>query len=278
MAVGGQPHETKCIYMNNTSSPMKQGCPKIFEFVGHQVTRVCDIGSQMNLARLFDQSAPTPMVTYACADEYSPPTNLTVQAVHSLSIPNAGGKSNISEAYSIDMFVRSFRATNVLCENEVKYWAESFFGPGSQYKMVDFICTVSGHRVGVSVTRAMAFPISRPELYTQESADRLLFKKVNGLIVSSECVTDDHSFEKSVLHIFCQTNRIADMILLAWKKYEQTQSQLGIGGGVLMVICSVSSAREIYTNHMKLVNAKARVPRHLAKQQKRCKQLAAFAA
>eukprot|EP00462_Mataza_sp_D1_P005047 CAMPEP_0175101404 /NCGR_PEP_ID=MMETSP0086_2-20121207/7776_1 /TAXON_ID=136419 /ORGANISM="Unknown Unknown, Strain D1" /LENGTH=232 /DNA_ID=CAMNT_0016375927 /DNA_START=195 /DNA_END=893 /DNA_ORIENTATION=+ len=221
----------------------------------------------MKVADLWLRSPDTPgFVTYAWTDSYRPPTTLCSKAAYSLSIPNAGGKSNISEAYSIDMFVRGFAATDVLCENEVKYWAEICFG--GNYKMVDFICTIQGCQVGVSVTRAMSFPIAQPEKFTYEDAERLVFKKVNGLVVSRECVTEDHSFSKSVLHIFCQTQRIADLVLQAWNHYQKHMEPQG-EAGVLMVMATVTNAREIYTNNFRSTTRKRRLPKHLAKKAKK---------
>jgi hypothetical protein len=105
------------------------------------------------------------------------------------------------------MFASCFGAKCFLCENEVAYWADECFGTGS--KMVDYVCSIAEERVGVSVTRAMAWPTRRPELYTQEQADRLIAKKVQGLIISREAVSERHSFAKSILHVWCQTTRIA---------------------------------------------------------------------
>lgn len=48
------------------------------------------------------------------------------------------------------------------------------------WKKVDYICTLYGERVGVSVTRAMSYP--DPEQFSTDTAYRLLYKKLFGLV------------------------------------------------------------------------------------------------
>jgi len=48
------------------------------------------------------------------------------------------------------------------------------------WKKVDYICTLYGQRVGVSVTRAMSYP--DPEQFSPDMANKLLHKKLFGLV------------------------------------------------------------------------------------------------
>jgi hypothetical protein len=64
-----------------------------------------------------------------------------------LTEPNAGGSSANSEALSMEVLYTMTRAELLLTENEVEY------EPGSS--IADYVVTMRGARVGVSVTRAM---------------------------------------------------------------------------------------------------------------------------
>ena len=135
---------------------------------------------------------------------------------------------------SIEYFSRLFSVTEVLLEMEVEYWID--------YKMVDFIFTFGRpSRVGVSVTRAMGFP--NPCKFTYQEALRLLHKKLYGLIVSRNGITKKHSFSKSVLHVWCQTERIANLLKLAYESFDIQDYGLDIKGIVILqlTVCSEPS-------------------------------------
>ncbi len=167
------------------------------------------------------------MIPYFCED-----------AKRSLRVENAGGHSVISEMMSIEYFSRVFQSQDVLLEMEVEYWID--------YKMVDFICTVSGGvRVGVSVTRAMGFP--DPSDFTYEQGLTLLKKKLYGLIVSRNGVTKKHSFFRSILHVWCQTRKIANFMKKAYQSFDIDDYELNIKGVVILqlTVCQESS---LYTD------------------------------
>ena len=72
------------------------------------------------------------------------------------------------------MLARTLNARNVLTEMEIVVWGG--------WKMVDFIADVGRTRVGCSITRAMSHP--HPALFDQEEADRLIEKKLSGLVIA----------------------------------------------------------------------------------------------
>ncbi len=161
-----------------------------------------------------------------------------VESTRSLSIDNAGGHSVISEMMSIEYFTRVFQAQDVLLEMEVEYWID--------YKMVDFICTLPKiGRVGVSVTRAMGYPT--PDYFTYEKAVFLLRKKLYGLIVSRNGVIDKHSFFRSILHVWCQTSRIASFMKKAYRSFDIDDYGLDVKGVVIMQL-TICSEPSIYTD------------------------------
>lgn len=152
---------------------------------------------------------------------------------------NAGGRSEISEAMSIQHFHDTYGGSDFILEKEVIYYLE--------YKMVDYITLIRDQRVGVSVTRAMNH--LDPELFTIEDARKLLRKKLYGLCVARNCIVEAHSFYKSVLHVFCQTRKIAEMMIEAYGEYDNTDLNINLEGTVTMLL-TICSDPFIYRNEM----------------------------
>jgi len=84
---------------------------------------------------------------------------------------------------------------------EIEYWYD-----GS--KRTDYSVLLYGHKIGVSVTRAMKFK----GLFTPEDAIHLLTKKLYGIIVSTTNVITAHSWEKQILHIWAPEEYIARIV------------------------------------------------------------------
>jgi len=163
-------------------------------------------------------------------------------AKRSLILDNAGGKSEYSEALSIQYFQDTYDATDIVPEMEIEYWI--------RYKMVDFICTSQGYRVGVSVTRAMKFIKKKgqeSDVFTTEDALTLLHKKLYGMIVARNAVSEKHSFFKSILHIWCQTQQIAQTLKDVYASLDLNDYGLDIQGAVILIL-TVCESPSIYRN------------------------------
>ena len=165
---------------------------------------------------------------------------LVGEAYRSLTIENAGGNSVYSEAISIQYFEKIWKARDIILEMEVSYWIK--------YKMVDYICSIQGNRIGVSVTRAMSYP--EPSHFTYKDAVKLLRKKIYGLIVSRSSVVKSQRFYKSVLHIFCQTEQIAQFLHKAYISFDEEDFNLQVKSDII-VILTISSQPELYSNYIK---------------------------
>lgn len=147
--------------------------------------------------------------------QYTVPIQVCDEASRSLNVRNAGGKSEVSEMYSIDLFAQHFNGSNFIYEMQVMYCV--------QYSMVDFICdwtSPSGirSRVGVSVTRAMNFFNQRWSkggnvILPEDSARRLLTKKIRGLVLARNNVDERQSFYECVLHVWCETEDTRNLLL-----------------------------------------------------------------
>lgn len=188
------------------------------------------------------------------SDVYSLPDyiDVTDDAKRSRDIDNAGGKSDVSEMFSIDYLMKIHNAHSIIFETEVQYWIT--------YKMVDFICTVEDQRVGVSVARAMSAPARRAKrrrgraanpsgVSDLTSAAYLLHKKLYGLIVARNAVSEHQSFYKSILHIWCQNQHIADLMSEAFANLDDNDYGLDVKGVVILQL-TVCPDMQLYKNRI----------------------------
>jgi len=159
---------------------------------------------------------------------YFLPDLISTEGLRSLTVPNAGGRSEISEMYSIDYFNRFYGSDQTICETEVSYWV--------RYKMVDFITTIREIRVGVSVARAMGYP--DVQAFTEKSARKLLKKKIFGLIIARNAVNEEHSFFTCIVHLWCQTVKIAELIRLAYYRLLAEDTEIGESLHLYLTVCS----------------------------------------
>jgi len=159
------------------------------------------------------------------------------------SEPNAGGTSIVSETLSMEHLQRRFHATNVVTEMEVKYWSPL-------WKKVDFLVTIAGSRIGVSVSRAMGFP--SPNDFDFDEAKRLIWKKMHGLIIARQGIDEDMSYDRSILHIFCQTPSIATMLQLAF--HQHLCDFVGDDTGIVVLLTVADGAPEIFRDDVTILH------------------------
>jgi hypothetical protein len=153
------------------------------------------------------------------------------------TMPNAGGLSIVSEIMSAEILGVIYGMWDIRTEMEIVYLFEG-------WKMVDFtmlmLCGGEPQRIGVSVTRAMGFPTEAE--FVEENAARLLEKKINGLVLARNGVDDGDSFYKVILHVFAQSQRIANLLkayfdVMHWEIKDN-----------VVLICTITDCREIYDN------------------------------
>lgn len=169
--------------------------------------------------------------------------NISPLAIRSLSVENAGGKSEISEMFSMNHYISKFGAAKILMEMEIEYWIK--------YKMVDYICAIPNSNgsvnVGVSVTRAMGYPF--PENFDYDKAINLINKKIDGLVISRRSVTEKYSFQHAVLHVWCQTNLISNLVTKAFYDLELQKTFLE-GEGIVILHTTVCDSNFLYNNNL----------------------------
>jgi len=120
-----------------------------------------------------------------------------------LTTVNQGNShSSVSEAYSFELLniLLCNRIELDKTETEIKYNDE-------QSKITDYsFHTLAGDKFGVSVTRACGKDFS--------AADALLLmnRKLFGINESTKNVTEEHSWHKQLLHVWCESEEIAALL------------------------------------------------------------------
>ena len=109
---------------------------------------------------------------------------------------NAGGSSVYSEVFAFELLHRCEEALLLKTETEITY-------TDSQGKITDMLLEIDSLKIGVSVTRAFAYPPETP--YTNELAEELLEKKLAGVLESSANVSPEDAWEKQILYILAYT-------------------------------------------------------------------------
>jgi len=158
--------------------------------------------------------------------------------------PNAGGASVVSEALSMEVMHRRFGATDVVTEMAIQYWC-------SNWKRIDYIATICGKRTGVSVTRAMGYPDA--SYFSDEDAYRLCHKKLFGLVVARAGISPQFSYDRSILHCFCQTESIAELMKLAFENLikddeNQIDAESTLTGNIVIILTVCSNFPEIFSD------------------------------
>lgn len=147
--------------------------------------------------------------SYCILDHFDvfPWTPMNTFARSSIVAENAGGQSDISEAWSINYLMAKLGAISCVLEMDIKYFV--------RFKMVDYILTVHDERegvfrIGASVTRAMSAP---NEVFTRDMGIKLLKKKLYGLVIARNAASKEHSFFQSILHIFAPSRTIGLLLM-----------------------------------------------------------------
>jgi hypothetical protein len=128
-------------------------------------------------------------------DPYDNPQDkplLTVGGMEIIDDGNAGGSSLYSEVFAYEVLYRCELAELLKTETEITY-------TNPQGKITDLLVEVDGVKIGVSVTRALAFPFDDP--YTVQQATNLLEDKLADVRSSSANVSPEDAWEKQILHV-----------------------------------------------------------------------------
>jgi len=150
----------------------------------------------LTFARRFDDPADRPL--------------LTPGGLRMIQTPNAGGSSVFSEVFAFEQLGRCEQAGLLKTETEILYDQ-----PG---KITDLEVTIDGHKIGVSVVRAMTFPLGQP--YTMQAATTIIQRKLEDIQASSANVSAQDRWEKQVLAVLAYDDQHADLVAQVWAGFD----------------------------------------------------------
>jgi hypothetical protein len=131
---------------------------------------------------------------------------LTAGGQHLAATPNAGGSSGLSEVFAFEELARCELATLLKTETEIVY-----DGTG---KITDLEVEMDGHKIGVSVTRAMTYPFGGT--YTLDAATMLISRKLTDIQASTAHVSAQDHWDKQILAVLAWDDQAADTVAQAW--------------------------------------------------------------
>jgi hypothetical protein len=123
-------------------------------------------------------------------------------------VGNLGGSSLLSEVVSFEILARCEDATLLKTEGEIVY-------TDPMGTKTDLLLDIDGLMVGVSVTRAYAFPPRDP--YTVQQASELLTDKLGDILISNDNVAPEDAWTKAVLHVIAYEDMHAQSIATAYE-------------------------------------------------------------
>jgi hypothetical protein len=160
---------------------------------------------------------------------------LTPGGKHLAETPNAGGSSGLSEVFAYEQLARCEEAGFYKTETEIVY--------DTVGKITDLEVTIDGHKIGVSVTRAVAFPFGDP--YTMDAANALLTKKLEGIAESTMNVSAGDRWDKQFLAVMAWDDQAADTIVQSWNGLDASLQ----ADTILIVTSTAGEDLFIYSNN-----------------------------
>lgn len=127
---------------------------------------------------------------------------LTAGGQEIIADDNAGGSSLLSEVFAFELLHRCELATLLKTETEIEYDAAG--------SITDLLVELDATKIGVSVTRAVAFPFDAP--YTEEQAAELVTGKLADILESTANVSDGDRWAKQILVVVAFSPAHADAV------------------------------------------------------------------
>lgn len=171
-----------------------------------------ELGGMCGVLEELDLTGPAPRfvrASFTFARRFEDPADrplLTPGGRHVIETPNAGGSSILSEVFAYEQLARCELAPLLKTETEIVYDT-----PG---KITDLSVRIDGVTIGVSVTRAFAFPLGTP--YTVGQATTLVQRKLEDILASTANVSAADRWQKQILAILAYDDQAAETVAEAW--------------------------------------------------------------
>ena len=118
-----------------------------------------------------------------------------------------------SEVIAFEVLARCDMASLLKTEGKIVY-------TDPMGKKTDILLEMGGHKVGVSVVRAVGFPKDDP--YTVAQATTILKKKLGDIQISSQNVAPEDAWIKQILHVVAYGPMHVDSVLAAYEALDAT--------------------------------------------------------
>jgi len=148
--------------------------------------------------------------------------------------PNAGGSSGLSEIFAFEQLARCELASLLKTETQIVYDVDG--------KITDMEVRIDGEPIGVSVTRAFAYPLG--STYTLDAATTLITRKLEDIQTSTMNVSMADAWKKQILAILAIDAASADTMAQAWANVD-----VATRGDTIVILTTTDGADTfIYTN------------------------------
>lgn len=170
---------------------------------------------------------------------------------------NAGGSSEISEAFSFEFFA-------IWRGSELEMTEKEIFELLKPKPLMDYVCSIDDIKVGVSVTRALKFRKGFPDddinrysgNFTSEDAINLLEKKLNAIKVATEHqhkltvkgTLNSQLWERQILHVWVQNEETAKIVSIVAEQLLKDHNTIN----TLVIISKAEKSEFIFSNKIKL--------------------------
>lgn len=159
---------------------------------------------------------------------------LTPGGARMMATPNAGGSSGMSEAFAYEELARCELAPLLKTETEITY--------DTTGKITDLEVEIDGHKIGVSVTRAVSYPFGTP--YTLEAATTLLTRKLGDIQASTMNVSGADRWTKQILAYMSWDDQSTAILDQAWAMADAGTK----ADTILLVITTNGDDEFLYSN------------------------------
>jgi len=204
---------------------------------------------------LLCQNLPCPLYVYsqfACAvDPQIVPLSKGAQRL--LFEENAGGQSELSEAFSFEVMRQCFGAQLLKTEMSIAYWWPN-------WKKTDYSCKVQGITLGVSVTRAMKYN----GVFTRRDGRNLLRKKLFGINESTKGVLERDEWQRQILHIWATDAYIEAILQKLFLEMVFNEPELVQNTVIIVTVACEDSWWIFYQNKLVEQMAKKRIKKNLS--------------
>ena len=159
---------------------------------------------------------------------------LTPGGLHLAETPNAGGSSGLSEIFAYEELARCELGQLLKTETEIIY--------DHTGKITDLEVAIGGHKIGVSVTRAVTYPFGGT--YTVDTATALINRKLGDIQLSTANVSAQDHWDKQILAVLAWDDQAADAVAAAWDALAP-----GVKANTLVIVTSTAGDDTfIYSN------------------------------